>query len=369
MKSNATDESAVVTAAAGNVANKRVILSMGGKGGVGKTSFMTALAEWFDANEIPVNLLDLDTENKARGSLGHFFGERAPKVDIHTPAGLDAFVGQLADGEPVILADMGAGAGRVAYDWFEQMYPDAWMTVFDRLRPEQRKVVGFVLASRDLTVNICGAAGTGKTATLEVVRKRLIEAGRDLQAIGPTMSAVAELQKVGFYDAITVERLIQDPNMRAAVYGKVLIVDEAGMISGRQMWELLKLAQRRDTRIVFSGDTKQISSVEAGDALRILEQESRLKSVAQVEVQRQKVTDYRDAIEELRRNPERGFEKLDAIGGVREVPLSGRAAVWKPRANWRGGRAQFITSLPQRVRRRETPQIRRERTHERDFGR
>jgi len=103
---------------------KRVILSMGGKGGVGKTSVMSGLAEWFAANEIPVKLLDLDTENKARGSLTHFFGGSVPKVNIHTPAGLDAFVDQLAEGPPVILADMGAGAGQVTYDWFEAMYPD-----------------------------------------------------------------------------------------------------------------------------------------------------------------------------------------------------------------------------------------------------
>ena len=32
------------------VAEKRVILSMGGKGGVGKTSVMTGLAEWFQEN-------------------------------------------------------------------------------------------------------------------------------------------------------------------------------------------------------------------------------------------------------------------------------------------------------------------------------
>jgi MinD-like ATPase involved in chromosome partitioning or flagellar assembly len=103
---------------------KRVILSMGGKGGVGKTSVIAGLAEWFDENEIPVTLLDLDTENKARGSLAHFFGTQASKVNIHTPAGLDAFVDHLADGAPVILADMGAGAGQVTYDWFERMYPD-----------------------------------------------------------------------------------------------------------------------------------------------------------------------------------------------------------------------------------------------------
>src|SRR5271156_1452488 len=100
-------------------AEKRVILSMGGKGGVGKTSVMTGLAEWFKENEIPVKLLDLDTENKARGSLTHFFRGDVHKVNIHTVAGLDAFVDELTDGPPVILADMGAGAGQVTYDWFD----------------------------------------------------------------------------------------------------------------------------------------------------------------------------------------------------------------------------------------------------------
>ena len=123
MKARVASEPAAAVPA-GEVAHKRVILSMGGKGGVGKTSVMAGLAEWFDAHEIPVQLLDLDTENKARGSLAHFFGERAPKVNIHTPAGLDAFIDHLADGEPVILADMGAGSGRITHDWFDRMYPD-----------------------------------------------------------------------------------------------------------------------------------------------------------------------------------------------------------------------------------------------------
>lgn len=123
MKSRVLSDGAGASAAT-ETASKRVILSMGGKGGVGKTSVIAGLTEWFDANDIPVKLLDLDTENKARGSLAHFFGERAPKVNIHTPAGLDAFVDHLADGEPLILADMGAGAGRVTHDWFDTMYPD-----------------------------------------------------------------------------------------------------------------------------------------------------------------------------------------------------------------------------------------------------
>lgn len=88
------------------------------------TNYMTGLAEWFRENDIPAKLLDLDTENKARGSFAHFFHGEVPKVNINTPAGLDAFVDELTDGPPVVLADMGAGAGQVTYDWFDKMYPD-----------------------------------------------------------------------------------------------------------------------------------------------------------------------------------------------------------------------------------------------------
>jgi ATP-dependent exoDNAse (exonuclease V) alpha subunit len=109
------------------------------------------------------------------------------------------------------------------------------------------------------------------------------------------------------------------------LFGKALIVDEAGMVSGRQMSELLELADQQSMRIIFSGDTKQIRSVEASDALRVLERESHLKSVSLSEVQRQTTQGYREAIQELRRDPERGFEKLEQIGAVREVPWPDRA--------------------------------------------
>jgi MinD-like ATPase involved in chromosome partitioning or flagellar assembly len=97
---------------------------MGGKGGVGKTSIMTGLAEWFDENQIPVALLDLDTENKACGSLAHFFNGRVPKINIYTPAGLDTFVDILSEDATAIVADQGAGAGQVTHDWFQKMYPE-----------------------------------------------------------------------------------------------------------------------------------------------------------------------------------------------------------------------------------------------------
>ena len=108
--------------------NKRVVFTMGGKGGVGKTGLMVALAEWFEANEIPFTLLDLDTENKARGSLKHFFNGSVTKVNSHTPAGLDTFVDHLESGAAIILADMGAGSGQIASEWFDAMYDDVSAT-------------------------------------------------------------------------------------------------------------------------------------------------------------------------------------------------------------------------------------------------
>jgi hypothetical protein len=69
------------------------------------------------------------------------------KVDVHTPAGLDTFVDHL-DGASIVLADMGAGAGQVASDWFDSMYEDVAATGvrFHRQfsNEAQQKMLGYV---------------------------------------------------------------------------------------------------------------------------------------------------------------------------------------------------------------------------------
>ena len=99
----------------------RVVFTEGGKGGVGKTAFTSGLIDWYARQGTPFTLLDLDTENKARGSLAHYFPETR-KVDIHTSEGLDAFVDVLDEGTPIVIADMGAGSGAVTHRWFDSMY-------------------------------------------------------------------------------------------------------------------------------------------------------------------------------------------------------------------------------------------------------
>jgi conjugative relaxase-like TrwC/TraI family protein len=130
----------------------------------------------------------------------------------------------------------------------------------DRLRPEQKRVVEFALDSRDRVIAISGAAGTGKTATLQELRRGLLEARREVLAVAPTMSAVEELQKVGFGDAMTVERLLHDRDAKQGLRQKVLILDEAGMVSGRRMSEFLRLAYEGGARVVFSGDTRRFKA-------------------------------------------------------------------------------------------------------------
>jgi ATP-dependent exoDNAse (exonuclease V) alpha subunit len=195
----------------------------------------------------------------------------------------------------------------------------------ERLREEQQRAVYQVLDSHDLAINLRGAAGTGKTATLGEIDRGLRDAGREVMAVAPTRSAVEELRKVGFHDAMTISRLLEESTTQSSLRGKVLIVDEAGMVSGRQMEGLLKLAEREQARILFSGDTRQIQSVEASDALRILERESQMKSISLTGVQRQTQPEYRDVIQTLRQSPEQGFEKLEKLGAVRKVPYVERA--------------------------------------------
>lgn len=235
-------------------------------------------------------------------------------------AGHDLATRESLDREQKIIATIDRGIGRYASLGDGRAFQPS-----ETLRAEQKQAVHIILDSRDFAINLRGAAGTGKTATLQEIDRGLHEAGREAMAVAPTRSAVEELQRVGFGDAMTIARLLEDHTAQASLRGKVLVVDEAGMVSGRQMESLLKVAEQEHARILFSGDTRQIQSVEASDSLRILERESQMQSVSLTGVQRQTHAEYRDAIQTLRDSPEQGFEKLERLGAVREVPAIERA--------------------------------------------
>ena len=172
--------------------------------------------------------------------------------------------------------------------------------------------------------------------------------------MAPSTSAVEELQKQGFPQAMTIARLLVDPQQRAELAGQVLIVDEAGMVGSRDMDELLQLAQSKGARLVTVGDTKQIKSVEQGDALRILERSSNLNGVSVRKVQRQLNEEYKAAVEALRKDPTEGYRRLETMGAIREVhwrevaSLSARRTGNRPRS--RTPRAKSVRYWSSRLR-------------------
>ncbi len=132
----------------------RVVMTAGSKGGTGKSCFASGLVEWYAANNVPHTLLDLDTENKSKGSLAAYF-PTARKVNVHTAEGLDAFVDVLDEGAPIVIADMGAGSGAVTLHWFDSMFDQVAemgvaFTVIGMVTPDPASVEGILAWGRAL---------------------------------------------------------------------------------------------------------------------------------------------------------------------------------------------------------------------------
>jgi conjugative relaxase-like TrwC/TraI family protein len=188
------------------------------------------------------------------------------------------------------------------------------------LNEGQREVLQAALDNRDFAFSIQGAAGAGKTQLLGELRHQLAHNKRPFTAVAPTNSAVEELHKVGYEDAMTIKALLDNKEHRAALKGSVLLIDEAGMVGSEPMHQLLRLARESGSRVVFSGDTSQIQPVEAGDALLVFEKHSRLQTKSLKEVLRQQEDFYREAVEKFRENPEWGFNRLLSMKAIHEVP-------------------------------------------------
>ena len=87
---------------------QRPILSMGGKGGTGKSTVMAGIAEYLQSIGVTPEKIDLDWENKKEGSLQSWFPD-ATKVDIREPKAYDILLRRaFLTSTDVVLADLGA---------------------------------------------------------------------------------------------------------------------------------------------------------------------------------------------------------------------------------------------------------------------
>lgn len=193
------------------------------------------------------------------------------------------------------------------------------------LTDEQRQAATALLTSPDGVVCLRGGAGTGKTFVLSEIVRGIEAGGHQVAAFAPSAAAVEVLRHEGFGSAQTVQTLLVSEAAQRDVQGKVILVDEAGLLANKQMLALLELADRAGSRVILSGDVRQHSSVEAGDALRVLERHSVLQTVALSRIRRQKVTEYRTAITEIAAGqPARAFVRLQRLGAVMDVTTEER---------------------------------------------
>ncbi|MBL9171413.1 MAG: relaxase domain-containing protein [Verrucomicrobiales bacterium] len=186
-----------------------------------------------------------------------------------------------------------------------------------RLTDEQRQAVQSILGSRDGVVCLRGGAGTGKTTALKEIAASLGTEKRPVALFAPTSGAVEVLREEGFKQVDTLQRLLVDQQMQEDLRGRAIIVDEAGLLSVAQLHSLVSIGRKEGYRIILSGDSRQHSSVEAGDGLRLLEEHSQIQTVALRSIRRQVTLEYRQAIADVAAGQGlRGLSRLEKLGAI-----------------------------------------------------
>ena len=180
------------------------------------------------------------------------------------------------------------------------------------LDPEQKIAVEKTLKNCDQFLFIKGVAGAGKTFALSEINAQIIN--KNVTFLAPSGSATDTLRLEGFENAKTIQLFLMSEVAQRAAKDSVLIVDEAGLISTKQMDRFLKIVAEQRARVIFVGDTLQHNSVEGGDALRLIEDYSVIEKIELSKIRRQKSDRYREAIQYLAKGEvKKGFECIDKV--------------------------------------------------------
>lgn len=189
-----------------------------------------------------------------------------------------------------------------------------------KLSGEQREVVRETLKSNSFITAVIGPAGAGKSTLLRSVVRGLRDEGIQPTVLAPSGSATGVLREDGFSRAQTLQRFLLDQDMQERSANRVVILDESSMVSLSQMLTLTRICKANNTRLILVGDTKQLHSVEAGDAFRILLEEKTIPRASLGTVIRQRHAKYREAVTFMKDGESvRGFDALDRIGWVHEM--------------------------------------------------
>jgi conjugative relaxase-like TrwC/TraI family protein len=161
---------------------------------------------------------------------------------------------------------------------------------------DQKRATSALLTSRDRVTAVQGYAGTAKTTTvLATYAREAAKSGLTVTALAPTASAATVLGEALGLRSDTVSRHLVSPEAKGLGRGAVWIVDEASMLSARDMAALMASADRAGARLVLVGDVRQLGSVGAGAAFAQLQQAG-MATAKLANVVRQTNADTREAV-------------------------------------------------------------------------
>ena len=156
----------------------------------------------------------------------------------------------------------------------------------------QSEAVRHVLTSPSLVTVVEGRAGTGKTLALDTVREGLERVGHHPVGLAPSAAAARRLGEGARVESHTIASWLEARGAGPRVY----LVDEAGMVSTKDMAALLDRASAEGSRVVLIGDPRQLHSVEAGNPLSAIVRDG--TPTAQLdEIRRQRDLDLKAVVE------------------------------------------------------------------------
>ncbi|MEL6877262.1 MAG: MobF family relaxase [Pseudomonadota bacterium] len=178
----------------------------------------------------------------------------------------------------------------------------------------QREATRALLTSPNRIAALQGYAGTAKTTTVLAAYANAAKAkGLAVTPLAPTASAAKSLgDALGMRGDTVAKHLIGHARMQK---GGVWIVDEASMLSARDMATLLEMGAKQDARIVLVGDVKQLGSVGAGAAFAQL-QEAGMQSARLDEIVRQTNVAAKETVQaSIEGDARKALAALDSGGG------------------------------------------------------
>jgi conjugative relaxase-like TrwC/TraI family protein len=192
--------------------------------------------------------------------------------------------------------------------WTEDRHPE--------LNKSQINAVDEIFLTREKIVGLEGAAGTGKTTTLAVVREGAETAGYRVEGFAPTSRAAQKLSEAGI-ETSTLQRYLARGEQPDTGEKRLYVLDESSLASTRQMYEFVERLHAND-RVLLVGDTRQHESVEAGRPFAQL-QEAGMKTAKLEEIVRQRDPALKQAVEQLTRSEVgQAIVSLDHQGRVHE---------------------------------------------------